>query len=146
MVYNPKWMQALFYSVIVGLPFTACYFFYLAIDLCFKFAFPNAAVVALVALLISYLSYQAFTLAKFVDARVEFNEHEFKVIFRNGVSYYKWTDIAKAKSSMNAQYLRLLDSTGETIYIVDYMSSGYSDFAEKVNKAFANSKNSKFGF
>ncbi len=138
MVYNPKWMQALFYSVIIGLPFAACYFFYLAFDLYLKFAFPNAALVALVALLVSYLSYQAFTLAKFVDARVEFNDNEFKIIFRNGVSYYKWTDIAKAQASINSQYLRLYDSAGKTIYIVDFMSSGYSEFAERVNKTLVN--------
>ena len=137
-VYNMKWMQVFFYCIIVGLPFTACYFFYLAVDLYFKFGITNATVMTLFALIVSYLSYQAFLLMKFVDAKLEFDDHGFKVIFRNGVSAYQWTDIAKAQSSINTQYLRLYDSSGKTIYIVDFMSPGYSEFAEKVNKAVDN--------
>lgn len=83
----------------------------------------------------SYLSYLCFSLEKFIGAKVYFNDEEFKVIFRNSVATYKWNDIAIAMSTLHGQYLRLLDSSGNTIYIVDYMSPGYSKFAEKVNDA-----------
>jgi hypothetical protein len=135
MVYNPKWLQAIFYVGIAGFPCLSGYMFYLAFEVYLKTGISSAAVFVILGIGVSYISYIGLILAKFVSAKVEFSDDEFKVIMKNNVVTYKWTDIAKAKNHQSSQILRLFDSSGNTIYIVDHMSPGYAPFAEKVNEA-----------
>ena len=133
-VYNPKWLQIVLYIAIAGFPCLSGYMFYLAYE-----SFPKPGLSGDVFIFLGlgcvYISYIGILLAKFVPAKVEFNDAGFKVIVRNTESVYNWSDIASVKNYESSQILKLFNSKGQTIYVVDHMTPGYSAFAEKVNDA-----------
>ena len=102
-------------------------------------AIPNGGILGIGSLLtlalgVAYISYIGFTLAKFVSAKVEFDDNHFEVKVNGVIKNYKWSDIASIKNYHTSQILKLFDSTGTTIYVVDHMTPGYNDFFEKVSQ------------
>ena len=133
-VYNPIWLQFIFYIAIAGFPCLSGYMFYLAYE-----AFPNsglsgAGVFLFLGLAVAYISYIGLLLAKFVPAKVVFDESQFTVEMKGAKNSYAWSDIASVKNYESSQILKLFDSNGTTIYAVDHMTPGYKAFAEKVNE------------
>ena len=133
-VYNPIWLQFIFYFAIVGFPCLSGYMFYLAYA-----AFPNSglsgtSVFLFLGFAVAYISYIGLLLAKFVPAKVVFEESQFSVEMRGSKNTYAWSDIASVKNYESSQILKLCDSNGTTIYVVDHMTPGYKLFAEKVNE------------
>jgi len=127
-VYNPRWLQIIFYVAIVGSPCLAGYVFYLGYS-----AFPESVFFGLLALVLSlaivYLSYIGIRLAKFVPAKVTYDERQFHVTLEDATTSHQWSDISSIKNYKITQTLVLLNTSGEIIYAVDYLTPGYKAFA-----------------
>lgn len=133
-VYNPKWLQMIFFLAIAGFPCLSIYMFYLAYGAFLNSGISGAAVLILIGGGGAYISYIGILLAKFVPAKVEFDDAVFKVTIKNVETVYKWGDIASVKNYESSQILKLFDINEQTIYVVDHMTPGYTAFVEKVNE------------
>lgn len=133
-VYNPVWLQFIFYIAIAGFPCLSGYMFVLAYEAFLKTGLGGAGVFLFLGAGVAYISYIGLLLAKFIPAKVVFDENQFTVELKGTKNSYAWSDIASAKNYESSQILKLFDSNGSTIYVVDHMTPGYKPFAEKVNE------------
>ena len=133
-VYNPIWLQLVFYLGIAGFPCLSGYMFYLAYDYFLKAGLSGSLVLVFLGAGVAYISYIGILLAKFVPAKVEFNESQFHVSMKGSQTVYKWSEIASVKNYESSQILKLFDTNGKTISVVDHLTPGYKAFAEKVNE------------
>ena len=91
-VNNPTWLRAVLYIAIIVFPIMSGYLFHLTC-----LAIPNGGTLGIGSLLtlalgVAYISYIGFTLAKFVSAKVEFDDNHFAVIVNGVITNYKWND------------------------------------------------------
>ncbi|MFT2092244.1 hypothetical protein [Paraglaciecola sp. 2405UD69-4] len=133
-VYNPIWLQLIFYIGIIAFPCLSGYMFYLAYEAFSKTGISGTGIFLFLGVAVAYISYIGLLLAKFVPAKVIFDESQFTVEMQGTKCSYAWSDIASIKNYENSQILKLFDSNGATIYVVDHMTPGYKPFAEKVNE------------
>ena len=141
MVHNPKWLQAIFYFGVALFPCLFAYMSYLAFEVYLAFeahlTFSHMTKVGPFLFLgfgVLYISYIGIKLSKFIPAKVAHSAQGFTVHLNGNTDEYLWSDIAKVKNHNVSQILRLFDSSGSTIYVVDHMTPGYIDFANKVNE------------
>ncbi len=132
MVHNPVWLQVILYLAIAAFPCLSGYMFYSAYEAIHNSGLGGAVVFIFLGVGVAYISYIGFLLAKFVSARVEFDEQQFTVSIKDDKTAYKWSDIASVRNYESSQVLRLFDSSGKTIYVVDHLTPGYQLFADKV--------------
>jgi len=132
-VHNPIWLQLIFYFAIAGFPCLSGYMFYLAYEVIPKSGFAGAGVFILLGAGVAYISYIGLLLAKFVPARLVFDESQFTVDMRGSKTTYSWSDIASVKNYESSQILKIFDANGNTIYVVDHMTPGYKAFSEQVS-------------
>ncbi len=131
-VYNPAWLQIILYIAILGFPFLSGCMFYLAYEAFAKSSISGAVIFLFLGAGVAYISYFGLLYAKFVSAKVAFDESQFTVEINGSKRSYDWSEIASVKNHQRAQLLQLIDSTGATIYVVDHMTPGYKLFAKKV--------------
>lgn len=131
-IHNPTWLQIIFYAGILALPLGAVYSLYWTVEIYSTSGIAGGLVMACATGVLTYIAWLGVILAKFVPAKVEFDDLTFDVQVKGESTEYKWSDIASVKNSQTAQVLQLLDSTGRLIYAIDHMTPGYSAFSEKV--------------
>jgi hypothetical protein len=135
MVHNPKWLQVIFYSAVALFPCLSAYMFYLAFEAYLEFSnIANVAPFLFLGFGVLYISYIGIKLSKFIPAKVTHTTEGFTVLLSGNTNSYLWSDIAKVKNHNSSQILRLFDSSGSTIYVVDHMTPGYTEFAKKVDE------------
>ncbi|RUO38645.1 hypothetical protein CWE13_03085 [Aliidiomarina shirensis] len=134
-VYNPIWIQFILYVAIVSFPCLSGYMFYLAYEALPKSGLSGAGIFIFLGAGVAYISYIGLLLAKFVPAKVVFDDSQFTVEIKGTKNSYAWSDIAEVKNYEISQILKLVDSSGVTIYVVDHMTPGYKSFAEKVSES-----------
>ncbi len=134
MVYNPRWFQVIIYIAVVGFPCLSAYMFYLAYEETTQNRLYTAAPFIFLGCGVAYISYIGLILAKYVSARVQYNDEGFEVELGENKNLYSWNDILRVKNHKRSQILRLFDCSGKTIYVVDHMTTGYPEFADKINE------------
>lgn len=79
-VYNPIWLQIIFYIAIAGFPCLSLYMFYLAYEAYAQSGLAGAAGFLFLGVGIAYISYIGLLLTKFVSAKLEYDELHFILI------------------------------------------------------------------
>ena len=139
-VHNPIGLQVIFYIAVVAFPLLSGYMFYLLYETYLEFEAINinAITFAFCGVATGYFSYIGIILSKFIAAEVNFDEQQFTICRKNSQQTYQWHEIGSIKHYPSSQILRLYDQSGNTIYVVDYVTPGFTQFAEKVHTAVDN--------
>ena len=145
-VYNPIWLQLILYAAIVVFPCLSGYMFYLSYDALANSELSKFLGFTVFGMIAAYPSYIGLLLVKFVSAKIVFDEAGFVVEVKGFKRSYVWSQIASVKNYQTGQIVKLFDSTGAIICIVDHMTPGYKPFAKKVNEVVTIKNNSSKPF
>jgi hypothetical protein len=133
-VYNPKWLQIIFYIAILAFPTLALYMGYVSYEEYSQKGIAGAAYYIFAFIAGIYISYFGLMYLKYVAAKVTFDETMLKVNVKGSEVEYIWDDIVKVKNYEHAQLLKLTDGSGKTVVVVDHMSPGYSGFKTMISE------------